>query len=222
MNRLATSNYCLKYIIRGRSHFSLHQAKGIWMPGWGPALGPEHNERPCAPHAAVLCEAHGTTKLLKAPPGMEKPHSPRLSLPEEGEYSFMPKFCPQFSSHSSTREHLLSVFLLWRMIYILFFSTSVLSTSLVFVSSQEEWSEFMYQRCFMTLGGVGKTKTREIFFQLNSLDPCSSPEEKTMISPLVEQQWLRVTYWSPIARLCHGVCAEPTSSIKPTLLVQGL
>lgn len=134
-----------------KSHFLFHQGKGIWMPGSGLAMGPRTMKGPLLHMQPVLCEAHRTPELLNAPPGMEKAHPLRLSLPREGEYSFMPKFCPQFRSHSSTWEHLFSVFLLWKMIYMFFFSTSVLSTSLVFVPSQEEWSEFIYKRCFMTL-----------------------------------------------------------------------
>lgn len=52
MNSLAISNYYLKHIIRGISHFSLHQVKGIWMPGSGLASGPWNNERPSAPRRA--------------------------------------------------------------------------------------------------------------------------------------------------------------------------
>lgn len=52
MNSLAIANYYLKHIIRGISHFSFPQAKGIWIPGSGPALGPWNNERPFAPHTA--------------------------------------------------------------------------------------------------------------------------------------------------------------------------
>lgn len=104
---------------------------------------------------------------------MESLRSLRLSLPLEGEHSFMPKFCPQFSSHSSSREHLCSVFLLGRMIYMLF-PTAALPAPFGFVPSEEEGSEFTYKRCFMTGKGVGKTKTGGIFLHLNSLGPCSS------------------------------------------------
>jgi len=69
--------------------------------------------------------------------------------------------------------------------------------------------------------GQEKQKSEGSFPNLNSLDPCSSPEEK-MISSLVEQQQLRMMSWSPIARLHHGVHAEPASSVKTASLVQGL
>lgn len=44
------------------------------------------------------------------------------------------KFCPQFSSYSSTQKNLVSLFLLWTMVYMLFFFTSLVS-----IPSAEEW-----------------------------------------------------------------------------------
>lgn len=149
------------------------------MPSSGLVLGPQNKKQPFTPHTTSALQS---LQDHKASPGMEKARSLRLSLPQEGEYSFMPKFCPQFSSHSSTWEHLFSVFLLWRMIYMLFLSTSVLFSSLVFIPSQEEWSEFVYRKMLYDCIRGKKKKKRGNFFHLNSLDPCRSPEEKVMIS----------------------------------------
>lgn len=99
------------------------------------------------------------------------------------------QFCPQFRSHSSTQKHLVSVFLLRGMIYMLFFFTSLVSTP----SLEERYTKdelWLYKR--------GKKNLKNYLFFPEFPGPCSSPEEKMMSSSLVEQHWLR-KYWALLA-----------------------
>lgn len=83
MNSLAISKLLFKIHNKGNKPLLVTSGKGnlnarSGVPGT--AKGPLLHAQP------ALCKARGTTVLLKAAPGMEKPPSLKLSLSWEGEY----------------------------------------------------------------------------------------------------------------------------------------